>query len=156
MSGVIIFLTIYLVVPLILASFVVGSFAVAFLIEEIRTFSSIAGWFAGLLIFLLYMLYVPASLPPFDGSLQESLEFTIGALLVATVIGFVLSFLTMLLDEVPQQLISTLIMLFCSIGLIGFHMFYGVRTYNNIFGSAIFGMLFGILFYIVLFRTEKV
>lgn len=149
------FAIIYILVPTILLVMFVFSCWLTFE-QQGKSLSRIAGWLAGIIVFVLYIIYTPDNFSASEISLEESLDLAIGLLLVSACAGLIGAMVVSeYADHIPEQMFSLLALLLNTCALVGLHVFFVVRTYNDKFLSIIFGLLLGILLYFILFQTSR-
>lgn len=149
------FIIIYILVPIIFLIILGFNYWLTF-IERGGSSSRIAGWLAGIVIFVLYIIYTPNNFSASDISLEDSLDLATGFLIISICAGLIGAIVVSeYADQIPEQIFSLLALLLNTCALVGLHAFFVIRTYNDKFLSIIFGLLLGILLYFMLFQSSR-
>ncbi|HDL15005.1 MAG TPA: hypothetical protein ENH28_02435 [Euryarchaeota archaeon] len=156
------FIVLWLVVPAIMAGLVLMGRSIANKVPEGENkIAARAGWWAGLVLFVIYFIYKMPSFRVPEITVYRTLELNLWGVILGILVGFVL--LWILRKWVYTKVIGFVILLLVFSGTSLFYSYFFIRTFNEIVLSSTLGIAFGVLVHIIvmpksiqgLFPAEK-
>ena len=142
------FIVFWLIVPSIMVGLiVVGRSIVKRTVEGENKVTAIAGWWAGLVLFVIYFIYKLPSFQIPEIIIDRTLELNIRGVILGTLVGFFL--LLILKICISSRVVGFIILLLVSSGTSLLYSYFFIRTFNDILLSSTLGIAFGVLLHII-------
>lgn len=142
------FIVLWLVVPSIMVGLiVVGRSIVKRAVEGENKVTARAGWWAGLVLFVIYFIYKLPSFQIPEIIIDRTLELNLRGVILGTLVGFVL--LWILKICISSRVVGFIILFLVFSGTSLLYSYFFIRTFNDILLSSTLGIAFGVLLHII-------
>jgi len=147
-GDVLIFIVLWLIVPSIMVGLiVVGRSIVKRAVEGENKVTARAGWWAGLVLFVIYFIYKLPSFQIPEIIIDRTLELNLRGVILGTLVGFVL--LWILKICISSRVVGFIILFLVFSGTSLLYSYFFIRTFNDILLSSTLGIAFGVLLHII-------
>jgi len=142
------FIVLWLIVPSIMVGLIVmGRSIVKRAVEGENKVTARAGWWAGLVLFVIYFIYKLPSFQIPEIIIDRTLELNLRGVILGTLVGFFL--LLILKICISSRVVGFIILLLVSSGTSLLYSYFFIRTFNDILLSSTLGIAFGVLLHII-------
>jgi len=142
------FILLWLIVPSIMAGLVLmGRSIVKRTVEGENKVTARAGWWAGLVLFVIYLIYKMPSFQVPEIIINRTLELNLRGVIFGTLVGFVL--LWILKICISTRVVGFIILFLVFSGTSFLYSYFFIRTFNDILLSSTLGIAFGVLLHII-------
>lgn len=143
------FIVLWLIVPAIMAGLALMGLSIAKrAIEGENKVAAEAGWWAGLVLFVIYFIYKMPSFRVPELLIDKTLELNLWDAVLGTLIGFVL--LWVLKRLIATKVVGFIVLLLAFSGTSSLYSYFFIRTFNDILISSTLGIAFGALLHIMI------
>ena len=142
------FILLWLIIPSIMAGLVLmGRSIVKRAVEGENKVTARAGWWAGLVLFVIYFIYKMPSFQVPEIIIDRTLELNLRGVILGTLVGFVL--LWILKICISTRVVGFIILFLVFSGTSFLYSYFFIRTFNDILLSSTLGIAFGVLLHII-------
>ena len=142
------FILLWLIIPSIMAGLVLmGRSIVKRAVEGENKVTARAGWWAGLVLFVIYFIYKMPSFQVPEIIIDRTLELNLRGVIFGTLVGFVL--LWILKIFISTRVVGFIILFLVFSGTSFLYSYFFIRTFNDILLSSTLGIAFGVLLHII-------
>jgi len=142
------FILLWLIIPSIMAGLVLmGRSIVKRAVEGENKVTARAGWWAGLVLFVIYFIYKMPSFQVPEIIIDRTLELNLRGVILGTLVGFV--FLWILKICISTRVVGFIILFLVFSGTSFLYSYFFIRTFNDFLLSSTLGIAFGVLLHII-------
>ena len=147
------FIVYWIVIPVILGGlFYVGISIVKNIAQDENKISAQAGFWAGLILFIVYFIYLIPLFKPPNFSKITTLEINIVGVIIGCILGIV--FLFIIKYSLPKRIVGFVVMFLTMSSSAALYSYIFIQTFNKFMVSSTLGFAFGSLLHMIIWPNS--